>query len=415
MQTRILLAPDSASGAPAVAPKPAAAAPAPAPASTPAPAPKSAPEPSGGASDPFSDLDSKATAPKVKKDTAAPPKEGEGDKKDGATVPEPEKVEGDKGGKAFVPKALREAHEKTKGELQTVKQQLAEKERLLAEREKNGGDTAKLSEAIAAKERRIAELEGEIRNVKFEVSPEFKAKYEQPFNDAAEYAANQINQLEVTDPETGIARPASWEKDFAAIYQLPAGKAWATAKEMFGDSAAVVMQHYHDLHRKDFEKGKAMEGEKANAKTREAEAIQNRTRNQEAAKVAWEKVNADIMERHADKFQPDPADPEGNEFLKSGYALVDKAFDQGERAKMTALERITLDANIRHRAAGFSKQLHRANSLKQENAELKLELENYRKGGPGPTQRAEGGHQGTAEDSVATDDIWAKLKEAKPD
>ena len=413
MQTRILLAPDSTAGAAAVAPKAPAAAPAPAAATTPAPAPKSAPEASGGEPDAFSDLDTKATAPKVKKPDAAPPKEGEA-KPDPKSTPAPE----DKDAKTFQsPKALREAHERSKTELATVKATLAEKERILAEREKNGGDTTKLSEAIAAKEKRISELEGEIRNVKFEVSPEFKAKYEQPFNDAAEYGAEQINQMEVTDPETGTVRPASWDKDFAAIYQLPVGKALTVAKELFGDGAPIVMQHYHELHRKDRERSKAMEGEKANAKTREAEAIQNRTRNQEAAKVAWEKVNKDIVERNPDKFGDDPADAEGNELLKSGYALVDKAFDQGERGKMTMQQRITLDANIRHRAAGFSRQLHRANLLKQEVADLKAEIEKYRGGGPGPTARTAGGGGGGGEKEVSMKDdkIWGELKEAPAD
>lgn len=410
MLTRILLAPDAPAGAASVAPKPAPAAPSP----TPQPAAKPAPEPSGGDSDPFSELDAKATFKKPEKKpepTDLPPDTG----KTGAEGGDKDKLGTAPDGKRIEPKWYRDAIAKKDAELKPALEKAAALEKKIKEYESSGKDTTAMTERLATLEKQIAERDDIIRQTKFEVSPEFKAKYQEPFDRAADYAAQQVSQMEVTDPETGTVRPAVWDKDFAAIYQMPIGKAHKMAQELFGDSAPFVMQQYDRLHQLDYEKSKAMEGEKVNAKTREQENITKRQQQQEAIKAMWTAVDRDVKER-SPHFQDDPADPEGNELLQAGYALVDKAFGAENRNRLTPKQLVTLDANIRHRAAGFTRLVHKTNRLTEELAAAKAEIEQFRKGGPGPGTRTEsGGGGGKKEETIKTDDIWDELKAATPD
>lgn len=409
----------------AVVTPPAAAAPAAAaPSSTPAagspPAsPASSAPPGGGDSGGggFDDLDkqleSGLDAKFGKADDGKPPVSDKGG--DGKGEPKagdkPSEKAGDKGGKpaeakagdkpgekpgekpaAGGPKELRAELDRVKAENKAALDRVAEYERKIAEAEAKGRDTTALAEKLAAAEKKQAEMQAELRAAKREFSDEFKAKHEAPFNAAAEYAKRDIEQLLVTEsnPETGeeTQREAKWD-DFVALYRLPKGRAIAAAKGMFGgEQLGVVISHLTELQRLDWQKTQAAEAEKSGWEAKDKEVAARAAQEREAVSDMWTKVNADLREKKPELFGDDPEDEEGNAILKKGYELVDTALHN--RAAMTTQQRVVVDANIRNRAAAFSRERHRSRRLTAEMTELRAKLAEYESSKPSRTAKPGG-------------------------
>lgn len=289
------------------------------------------------------------------------------------------------------PKVLRENLQKALGDLEARDKELSTLRTQLKELESKGGDTAALSEQMAAKDKEIESLRGELSMVKQEASPEFKAKWDEPFNQAAEFSKHVIEQLVVTDEATQQPRQATWE-DFTALYRLPLSKAQAKAVEMFGDAAGTVIQEMRDLQKLDYQRSIALQKEKAGW-AEKAKADQARKAQEgEAAKAMWATVNKAIADKNPELYQDDPADAEANELRKQGYALVDSGY-QGRR-QMTLQQRVVFDANMRHRAATQPVALLKVQRLTKENAALKAQIEELKGKGPGPGKPS-GGDKGS--------------------
>jgi len=224
MINRILLdpvAPAGGGGTPAPA-KPATA-PAAAPSPSPAPAavaPAAAPEPASD--DPF--------APPPKPAGAAP---AAAPAKPAAPVV-PDDID------KLAPKELRERYKATKAERDALTKAKTDLEAKIKQFESQGKDTTALTGRLAALEKERDAAYAELRAAKQEASPEFKEKYDKPFNTAAERARKQVLELQVANAEDGTNRPATWE-DFSALYSLPVGKAIEQANTLFGTSAQFVL------------------------------------------------------------------------------------------------------------------------------------------------------------------------------
>ena len=253
---RRLLAPDAAPAAAPPTPPPAPATPSPAPAPAPAPSPgtPTPPAPAAGGSDPVRDFDAKLNAAFDTATGTTPPKAGDAPAapKEPAAAPvtPPKTVATVK-----QPKELRAELERVSGELSAKGKQITDLEAKIKDYEARGKDTATLSERLTTLEKQLEGKDAELRALKHEASPEYKAKYEAPFNRAAALAERDVTQLAVmVNTDTGETRQATFD-DFKELYSLPYAKAFPKAKEMFGDAASLVLSHVTKLHDLEYRSG----------------------------------------------------------------------------------------------------------------------------------------------------------------
>lgn len=353
---------------------------------TPAPSKPSAP--SSGA-DSFDSLDAQLT-PKPKPAAATPAKDKPADK----APDKPVAAAADKGkeGRTLEPKALREAYDKLKTETGTYQQSIATLERRIAEAEAKGKDTTVLSQRLADLEKELNDTRGALRAAKQEMSPEFVAKYDKPYKNAAEYAKSIVDQLQVgkmVAKENGDGtstnvwqadRQASWDRDFPQIYSLPLPQARARAKELFGEDAPTVMELYANLHRLNHERSNALEDEKATWAKKAEEESAREVQQKQATQAMQEKVRTDIANKYPDWFKDTPGDDEGNRFLQQGAALVNaqpKTFE----------DYVIHKTQVELRAAGFPRAIYRLNKANERIAELEAKLKEDKEAAPGDTKR----------------------------
>ena len=251
------------------------------------------------------------------------------------------------------PKELREALKKANTEVKAKSDQVAALEAKIKEYESRGQDTTTLTERLAAREKELESMRGELSLLKFEASDDWKRQYEQPFNMAANMAQQDVMQLQVADAD-GNARQATWE-DFVALWNMPKGKAFEKAADMFGPAAQLVTQHLTELKRLDFMGQQAKEAERKGwaerVKSEQARQVQER----EALQAMWARVNDDLTKRVKD-YADAPDDTEASGLRQEGYALYDAE-------PRSVQERVVKDAHVRHRVAAFG-------VLKLQNARL---------------------------------------------
>jgi hypothetical protein len=343
---------------------------APAPAAAPSPSPSPAPAVDIKAS-PFAGLEAKAKpepAPVVEK---APEKVVEKAPEAKALPTKEEKTAKD-------PKWYREQHEKTTAEIKTRDEKIRTMESRLAEAERRGQDTTALTERLAALERERDEARAEARAAKQEVSPEFKDRWDKPFNQAADFAKNVIEGMTFTDGEN--TRAAKWE-DFVALYQMPINKAAQLARQVFGEDSQLVVQQLTELHRLDHQRANALQEEKATWKERETTEKAEQARRSEAYKNMVESVSSHLAESNPD-FKDAPGD-EGKEFKglrDEGYAIFD--------AKPKTIQEAALKAaHVRHMVAAHYPLVRQRDQLREENASLKATIQEMKNGKPGPTSK----------------------------
>lgn len=377
-----------------------------APAQTAAPAsPTPAPETPSSASS-FDALDTrvtpkpKAIAPKEtpkdpKTEPAKEPEKPDAAPKPDATTPAP-KVEG--------PKALRDQLEKRNRELSELETKHRELEKRIADSELKSKDTSVLVQRLADVEKQLQERESLVRELKQEASPEFKEKYEKPFAQAANYAKSQIEGLQMTVEPATESTPAkttaaTWD-DFKVIYQMPANKAIPMIHKLFGDTASLVVSHYTELHKRQFEKDDALKEEQAKWGERQTQRESQEAKEREFVQSQWTTINKAIADRKPEWYQPNPQDAEESKILADGYALVDAE-------PKTMQERIIKDANIRNRAAAFTRMVYLVNKERDKVSELEATIAELRGSEPGKVRTP----AGSAPDS--TDKDWkTELRES---
>jgi hypothetical protein len=315
--------------------------------------------------------------------------------------------EGGRGG--WTPKELRESYERTKAERDEAMARVAEYERKLAEAEARGKDTTVLAEKLAKAEEELRAAQSELRAARREFSPEFVEKYHKPFNEAAEFARSDIEQLVVMDDEAG-ERQATWD-DFVALYRLPKGRALMEVRRLFGEEQApLVISHLNELQRLERVRVAAERQERASWEQREREEAARLAQQREAVDAMWRRANEDLRAKRPEWFAPDPEDEEGNRLLEDGYKLVDVMFDRN--AALTPQQRVLLHAQVRNRAAAFPRMARKAALLTRRVQELEAALAELR--GSGPTGGGRRGDCGSGVDDGADPvlDLKAELKKA---
>lgn len=380
---RILLDPlPAGGGAPAaIAPAPSKpAAPSPAPA-----APAASPAPSAPASEPSDD-----PFQPPKKPDAAPAKHADNK---GAPAP----TDFDK----LAPKELRERVKQLNSENQTFGGTIKSLEARIKELDGKGVDTTALTTRLTKLEKERDSAQAELRAARQEASPEFKEKFDKPFNQAAERARKQITELTViTNPEDGTTRPATWE-DFAALYSLPVGKAIEQANALFGTSANFVLQQREKLLDLDQSRQTALEEEKAQFKERSAKEIADQTVKREGVSNFWREANKRLSETVED-YKSDATDTESSDARKHALSVFDESVNITDDASMQ--KKIIKDAHIRQKVGAYAVQKVVISRQKAEIESLKKQVDELKGSAPGDTQR--GG--GDAPNAPETDGDWEK-------
>lgn len=392
-------------------------APAPSPNATPAAAPKAsaAPTPAPSTSNEFDDIDARLNppAPETKTAVKKETKPTEDDKALDEVADETPAVEdkkpaaaADKESKTFQgPKWAREQIEKANARAKELESKLAEREAKLTEFTKKGEESGVLSDRLTALEKERDEALATARALKQEVSPEFKAKHDVPFERAAARAKDFFEQLTITEADGVTTRRASWEQDFAALYNQPEVAAHRMARELFKDDAALVMQRYNQLHDMSRDRADALEVEKKNWKqtetAREAAAIQQREQSVAAIAAAKKEAQAKFPEF----FGEDPKDVEGMKLVSEMAAkMAAPARSLSEHAARMA--RVELSV------VNFPRVVRQLNLLKAELAAEKARNADIAAAEPGSTRRKSGDGE-KATDNGTWDSDLAKLRAAR--
>lgn len=271
--------------------------------------------------------------------------------------------------------------EKEVAEARTTRLDPKEKEELVAK--------------VSTYERELNELREEIRYVNYTKHPEFKDKYQKPYEDAWRKAMSDLSELTVEDSSTGQQRPVS-AQDMLELVQMPLQKAREQATALFGDFADDVMAHRKEIKNLFDAQQQAIDEARKNGAKRDKE-MQERHQ-QMAAEIqrtiteAWTRANDEIMkdEKHSFFFKPVEGDEEGNRRLAKGYELADKAWSMSPLdPRLTPQQRaeiVKTHAAIRNRAAAAGRLLFWYRKAQEENKTLRTELDKYRGTEPGKGQ-----------------------------
>ena len=385
-----------------LAPPVPAAAPAPAPAPSPSPEPIAAPTAAPNApppdDNPYSEVDTAFTKAGIAEGTPkakdATPDKGAPPPKPAVLPAKPIPTAQDKA--PGVPKELRAELDRVKVELKTKSESYAALEAKIKDFEAKGKDTNVLQERLTKMDQDMESLKAENRALKQEASPEFKKKYDEPFNRLADRAKNVVEQIQIEDPENGTSRQATWS-EFTKLYNQGEFIATKEAKRLFGeDGAAVAMRYYTELHRLDDDRKIALDEERKQWKEKDtaeqAKVIQNRQQIDEF----WTKANADLQEKVED-YHDSPDDKELVEARNRALAIFDSQ-------PKTLKERIVKDAHNRQRVAAFPVLKMKLTRALKELADLKAENEGLKEKPPGRAVRP-GGTGGPAPEESFEDYI----------
>jgi hypothetical protein len=304
----------------------------------------------------------------------------------------------------LAPKELRERVKQLRTESQTAGGKLKELEAKIKQFESQGKDTTALTGRLAALEKERDAAYAELRAAKQEASPEFKEKYDKPFNTAAERARKQVLELQVANAEDGTNRPATWE-DFSALYSLPVGKAIEQANTLFGTSAQFVLGLREKLLDLDSARQTALQEEREQFKQRTEKEIAGRTVEREKVESTWTETNTRLAESVAD-YKNDPEDTELNDARKHALTVFDSKINAADRQDFIQ-KKLLRDAHIRQRIGAFPVLKLQLTRAQEKITALQAQVDELKGTAPGKVKRP-GGTETPGED----EDWGTSLKKA---
>lgn len=295
------------------------------------------------------------------------------------------------------------------------KSRVAELEKAVADAKTTGlAETEKktLTERLTQAETRLKEYEEELRYTNYQKHPEFKEKYQQPYEDAWKKWMGELGELMVPTAD-GAERPLA-PQDLLELVNMPLQKAREQANQVFGDFADDVMsarkeiRSLFDAQNKALEEARKAGAERDQKRTEGLKAQQEAIRKQ--AVDLWNQVNEEVVknEQYGHYFRPVEGDAEGNERLKKGFELADKAFSVNSfDPRLTPEQRaeiVKLHAAVRNRCASFGRLTYQNQKLQGELKALKEELAKFKGAQPGAgegtrTEESQG-HPSSAREAV---------------
>lgn len=347
-----------------------------------------APEGARPGADPDNNAPSTAADPEADFSAGDPPKPAEtpetpapGDPKDQPRAKRPSEL-------------LRAELDKQKARAEKAEKRIAE-----LEAPKDDPEKVELKTKYESADKRLKELENEIRFSNYERSEEYQTKYLKPFQEAILMGRKKIEALDiaertvpVTDPATGEvtqkiiqkARPATAE-DFDRIMTAPSDReARQLAKQLFGEDAAIAIQHREKVLELNQVRHGKLEEYKTQGAEREkqlAEAREKQTRETRELQANLRKnAHAKFIEKYPEVAKADDGDTDGANILSNDIGLIDQLFAENNFPPEKLRH---LHAEARNRAAHYGYVVHKNKALTKQLAELQEKLKQYEESDPG--------------------------------
>lgn len=275
------------------------------------------------------------------------------------------------------------------------KAKYAEAEQKIVELQKGTVAPAQVQELqtrLQQLEQRAQAAEEELRFANYQKHPEFKEKYELPYERQYAKAVKELRGVAVRDMSTGAERPFAVD-DLQAIVSLELGPARKLANEMFGDFAGDAMNHRQKIldlfEAKETALKEAREkgGEREKQFRERFQAFQAGLNNQ--ISEMWNSFNAAVPKDPVvgKWFSPVEGDTELNERLAKGYEMVDKTLAvDPKNPRLTPEQRskaVKAYTAFRHRAAVFGRMTVELARKDAKISELQKKLDAYKGSQPG--------------------------------
>lgn len=316
-----------------------------------------------------------------KPDEKIEPEEGTTDDKatvDKSTEPtDPKAAKGD--GKKVSPWKLVEEHKagRLKAEAENAELRKLIKDEATAKAE---------AERLTKAEARAKELEDHLRYIDYQSHPEFKDKFEKPYNDAWSRMMKRLSGVGVTNAD-GTKRAVE-VKDILELGQLPADVVIEQAEAKFGKLGTWVAERIEDLKQLHEAKAEALERAKKEGVEKfqkDASELQSKQKQiNDFLGSTWKKASDEIEthSKYGKYFKPIEGDEEFNKRLQSGTELVDRALSENP-ADLTLNDQqresiVKRHAAMRQRARAFGPMQLTIERQSSEIERLKAELAQFK-------------------------------------
>jgi len=321
----------------------------------------------------------------------------------------PEPAKGKKGEKVSPWKLV----DTYKGKVAELEKKLSEKSGMSEQEKKEYQDKL---EAIT---KRNQELEDEIRFTNYTKHPEFKSKYDEPYQKAWAAAVQEMSELTIVD-DTGRERQVT-AQDILEMVNMPLKKAREYANNKFGDFADDAMAHRKEIQRLFAAREQALKDAKAYSAEREKAKMEAESKKtsetMEFIKQTFSQANEEALKlpEVGKFFTPAEGDEAGNAQLQKGFALVDQGFSEFAKLnddstpreeKVKIVKRLVA---IRNRAAAFGRLVGMVAREMKEKKALQDELKQFKGSEPpsAPSAAARGGEPAPAN---VREQVFSKLR-----
>jgi hypothetical protein len=279
------------------------------------------------------------------------------------------------------------------------------------------------SERLTKAEARAKELEEHLRFVDYQNHPEFKEKFQKPYDDSFNRLMKRLAGVGVTEAD-GTKRAVS-VKDVLELGSLPADAVIEQAEAKFGKLGTWVAERIEDLKLLSEQRMEALDRAKKEGTEkaqREAQDFQIKQKElNEFLGNTWKKASEEIEQhsKYGQYFKAREGDEEFNTRLQKGTELVDKALSETPTdPSLTPQQReaiVKRHAAMRQRARAFGPMQLTIERLTAERDELKTKLSQYEASAPS-IQGQQPGANGTPADNRYTLDTFEQelIKRSRP-
>ncbi len=279
------------------------------------------------------------------------------------------------------------------------------------------------SERLTKAEARAKELEDHLRFVDYQNHPEFKEKFQKPYDDQFNRLMKRLSGVGVSTPE-GTKRAVD-VKDILELGSLPADAVIEQAEAKFGKLGTWVAERVEDLKQLSEQRMEALDrakkegGEKAQ---REAQDFQIKQKQlTEELGSTWSKASKEIEEhsKYGTYFKQREGDEEFNTRLQKGTELVDKALSETPTdPSLTPQQReaiVKRHAAMRQRARAFGPMQLTIERLESKLAAASEKLKQYEASEPSISGQQPSVNGTPTNDNYSLDHFeQALMKKARP-
>lgn len=255
---------------------------------------------------------------------------------------------------------------------------------------RNEAEAKAETERLTKAEARSKELEDHLRFIDYQNHPEFKEKYQKPYDDAWNRLMKRLSGVGVLNPD-GTKRNVE-VKDILELGQLPADTVIELAEAKFGKLGTYVSERVEELKQLSEAKFDALDRAKkegAEKMQREAQEFETKKKElRESLSASWKKASEEIEthSKYGRYFKPVEGDQEFNARLQKGTEFVDKALSENPTdAHLTTEQReaiVKRHAALRQRARAFGPMQLTIERQAAEIERLKTELGQFKASEP---------------------------------